>query len=56
MSVPPGGCTLAGLMVLLEGRVRSTVAMAIREPTVVAGLLGKGLLGVHGTTSGVGQM
>lgn len=32
----PGGCTIGGLLVLEEGRVRGTVARAVREATVVA--------------------
>lgn len=45
----PGGCTIGGLLVLEEGRVRGTVARAIREATVVASQLGKGVQGVNGT-------
>lgn len=45
----PGGCTIGGLMVLEEGKVRGTVARGIREATVVAGELGKGTQGVNGT-------
>ena len=45
----PGGCTIGGLLVLEEGRVRGTVARGIREATVVAGQLGKGIQGVNGT-------
>ena len=45
----PGGCTIGGLLVLEEGRVRGTVARSIREATVVAGQLGKGVQGVNGT-------
>ncbi|KAI9841025.1 MAG: delta 1-pyrroline-5-carboxylate reductase [Sclerophora amabilis] len=45
----PGGCTIGGLLVLEEGRVRGTVARAVREATVVAGQLGKGAQGVNGT-------
>ena len=48
----PGGCTIGGLMVLEEGRVRGTVARAVREATVVAGQLGKGVQGVNGTRFG----
>ena len=32
----PGGCTIGGLLILEEGRVRGTVARAVREATVVA--------------------
>lgn len=45
----PGGCTIGGLLVLEEGRVRGTVARSVREATVVASQLGKGLVGVNGT-------
>jgi pyrroline-5-carboxylate reductase len=38
----PGGCTIGGLLVLEEGRVRGSVARAVREATVVASQLGKG--------------
>ncbi|KAI1758968.1 pyrroline-5-carboxylate reductase [Hypoxylon sp. FL1150] len=39
----PGGCTIEGLLVLEEGRVRSTVAKAVKEAAVVASQLGKGV-------------
>jgi len=45
----PGGCTIGGLMVLEEGAVRGKVARAVREATVVASQLGKGVQGVNGT-------
>lgn len=45
----PGGCTIGGLLVLEEGTVRGTVARAVREATVVASQLGKGVVGVNGT-------
>ena len=45
----PGGCTIGGLMVLEEGRVRGTIARSVREATVVASQLGKGVQGVNGT-------
>jgi pyrroline-5-carboxylate reductase len=45
----PGGCTIGGLLVLEEGRVRGTMARAVREATVVASQLGKGVQGVNGT-------
>ena len=45
----PGGCTIGGLLVLEEGRVRGTVARTVREATVVASQLGKGVQGVNGT-------
>jgi pyrroline-5-carboxylate reductase len=44
----PGGCTIGGLLVLEEGRVRGTVARGVREATVVAAQLGKGINGVNG--------
>ncbi|KAK3682645.1 pyrroline-5-carboxylate reductase dimerization-domain-containing protein [Podospora appendiculata] len=52
----PGGCTIGGLLVLEEGRVRGTVARAVREATVVASQLGKGVQGVNGTRFGGSQM
>lgn len=45
----PGGCTIGGLLVLEEGRVRGTMARGVREATVVAAQLGRGLQGVNGT-------
>jgi pyrroline-5-carboxylate reductase len=48
----PGGCTIGGLLVLEEGRVRGAVARAVREATVVAGQLGKGVIGVNGPRFG----
>lgn len=45
----PGGCTIGGLLVLEEGTVRGTMARAVREATVVAAQLGKGVQGVNGT-------
>ena len=45
----PGGCTIGGLLVLEDGGVRGTVARAVRQATVVAGQLGKGVQGVNGT-------
>lgn len=45
----PGGCTIGGLLVLEEGRTRGTIARAVREATVVASQLGKGVQGVNGT-------
>ena len=50
----PGGCTIGGLLVLEEGGVRGTVARAVREATVVASQLGKGVQGVNGTRFGPG--
>jgi len=37
----PGGCTIAGLLALEDGRVRSTIARAIQIATERAGELGK---------------
>lgn len=45
----PGGCTIGGLLVLEEGGVRGSVARSVREATVVASQLGKGVQGVNGT-------
>lgn len=45
----PGGCTIGGLLKLEEGTVRGTISRAIREATVVASQLGKGVEGVNGT-------
>ena len=45
----PGGCTIGGLLVLEEGRVRGTMARGIREATVKASQLGKGVAGINGT-------
>ena len=45
----PGGCTIGGLLVLEEGRVRGTMARGIREATVKASQLGKGIGGINGT-------
>ncbi|KAL2400414.1 Pyrroline-5-carboxylate reductase [Exophiala dermatitidis] len=45
----PGGCTIGGLLVLEEGAVRGTISRSIREATVVASELGKGVTNVNGT-------
>ena len=45
----PGGCTIGGLLVLEEAGLRGTVARSVREATVVASQLGKGVQGVNGT-------
>ena len=45
----PGGCTIGGLLVLEEGALRGTIARGVREATVVASQLGKGVQGVNGT-------
>ena len=52
----PGGCTIGGLLVLEEGRLRGTIARAVREATVVASQLGKGVQGVNGTRVGALQL
>ncbi len=36
----PGGCTIAGLMKLEEGKIRSVLAQAVEEATIVVGKLG----------------
>lgn len=38
----PAGCTIAGLLTMEDGRIRSTLARAIQEATLVAGGLGQG--------------
>jgi pyrroline-5-carboxylate reductase len=38
----PAGCTIAGLLTMEDGRIRSTMARAIQEATQVAGGLGQG--------------
>lgn len=43
----PGGCTIGGLLVLEEGRVRGTIARSVREATVVASQLGQGAKAVN---------
>ena len=45
----PGGCTIGGLLVLEEGSLRGTIARGVREATVVASQLGKGVQNVNGT-------
>jgi pyrroline-5-carboxylate reductase len=37
----PGGCTIAGLLTLEDGRVRSTIARAIQVATERASALGQ---------------
>ncbi|RMJ10524.1 Pyrroline-5-carboxylate reductase [Fusarium kuroshium] len=44
-----GGCTIGGVLVMEEGRVRGTISRAVRESAVVASQLGKGVEGVNGT-------
>lgn len=38
----PAGCTIAGLLMLEDGRIRSVIARAIQEAAQVAGGLGRG--------------
>lgn len=38
----PAGCTIAGLLTLEDGRIRSVLARAVEEATKVAGKLGQG--------------
>ncbi|KAK9348757.1 pyrroline-5-carboxylate reductase dimerization-domain-containing protein [Lipomyces starkeyi] len=37
----PGGCTIGGLLVMEDGKIRSTIARAIQEATNIASSLGK---------------
>jgi pyrroline-5-carboxylate reductase len=37
----PGGCTIAGLFTMEEGKIRHTLAKAIQEATQVASGLGQ---------------
>lgn len=37
----PGGCTIAGLLTMEDGKIRSTLARTIQEATLVASKLGK---------------
>eukprot|EP00158_Paraphelidium_tribonemae_P002191 Partr_v1_DN25186_c1_g1_i5_m76782 putative pyrroline-5-carboxylate reductase len=37
----PAGCTIAGLLVMEDGKIRSTLARAVQEATKVASVLGK---------------
>ena len=41
VSLAPGGCTIAGLLALEDGRVRSTIARAIQVATERACELGQ---------------
>jgi pyrroline-5-carboxylate reductase len=45
----PGGCTIGGLLVLEEAGVRGSLARSVREATVVASELGKGVRNANGT-------
>ncbi len=38
----PAGCTIAGLLTLEDGRIRSVLARAVEEATRVASRLGQG--------------
>jgi len=38
--VTPAGCTIAGLLMLEDGRIRSVLARAVEEATRVAAQLG----------------
>ncbi|KAI3642947.1 hypothetical protein MP228_012502 [Amoeboaphelidium protococcarum] len=38
--ITPGGCTIAGILCLEDGKVRSTIARAVQEAAGVAGSLG----------------
>ncbi|KAF9438346.1 delta 1-pyrroline-5-carboxylate reductase [Entomortierella beljakovae] len=41
----PGGCTIAGLLTMEDGRIRSTLARTIQEATTVASTLGRNAVG-----------
>lgn len=45
----PGGSTIGGILVLEEGKTRSTIAKAIRESAVIASEIGQGKQNVNGT-------
>ncbi|KOS18123.1 Pyrroline-5-carboxylate reductase [Escovopsis weberi] len=45
----PGGCSIGGVLVLEEARVRGSVSRAVREAAVIASQLGKGCQMVNGT-------
>jgi pyrroline-5-carboxylate reductase len=38
----PAGCTIAGLLIMEDGRIRSVIARAVEEAAIVAGKLGQG--------------
>ncbi|KAK9326934.1 hypothetical protein V1520DRAFT_376261 [Lipomyces starkeyi] len=40
-SSTPGGCTIGGLLVMEDGKIRSTIARAIQEAANIASSLGK---------------
>ncbi|KAL8940313.1 MAG: hypothetical protein Q9216_002868 [Gyalolechia sp. 2 TL-2023] len=44
----PGGCTIGGLQVLEDGKVRASVATGVRTASVAASRLGRGEQGVNG--------
>ena len=48
----PGGCTMAGLMVLEEKAVRGAISLAVREATTVAAEMGGGRPPANGTRRG----
>jgi pyrroline-5-carboxylate reductase len=37
----PAGCTIAGLLTMEDGRIRSVIARAVEEAACVAGKLGQ---------------
>lgn len=37
----PAGCTIAGLLMMEDGKIRSTLARTIQEATIVASRLGR---------------
>ena len=37
----PGGCTIGGLLVMEDGKIRSTIARSIQEAANIASSLGK---------------
>jgi pyrroline-5-carboxylate reductase len=41
MVATPGGCTIAGLLTMEDGKIRSTLARAIQEASSVASTLGR---------------
>ena len=42
MVTKPAGCTIAGLLTMEDGRIRSVIARAVEEAAIVAGKLGQG--------------
>jgi pyrroline-5-carboxylate reductase len=47
----PAGCTIAGLLMLEDGKIRSVLARAIEEATKVAGQLGHRRVGADSQSS-----